>query len=31
MIDINIELDDEVKSYSFPTRWSDVTIEQFAR
>jgi hypothetical protein len=31
MVEINIELDDEVKSYSFPTDWSEVTIEQFSR
>jgi len=31
MIEINIELDDEVKSYSFPTSWQEVTVEQFQR
>lgn len=29
MIDINIELDDELKTYQFPTSWSEVTVEQF--
>jgi hypothetical protein len=29
MIEINIELDDEVKTYEFPTSWSEVTIDKF--
>lgn len=29
MVKINIEVDDEVKEYEFPTEWSDVTVEQF--
>jgi hypothetical protein len=29
MIEVNIELDDEVKKYEFPTNWSEVTIEKF--
>jgi hypothetical protein len=31
MIEINIELDDEVKQYQFPTSWSEVTIDQFGK
>jgi hypothetical protein len=29
MIEINIELDDEVKTYEFPTSWSEVSIDKF--
>jgi hypothetical protein len=29
MIDINVELDNDVKTYQFPTSWSEVTVEQF--
>lgn len=31
MIEINIELDDEVKQYQFPTDWSEVSVEQFGK
>jgi hypothetical protein len=31
MIEINVELDDRVDTYNFPTEWSEVTIEQFGR
>jgi len=31
MIEINIELDEEVKQYQFPTSWSEVTIDQFVK
>jgi hypothetical protein len=31
MIEINVELDDRVETYNFPTEWSEVTIEQFGR
>lgn len=31
MIDINIESDDEVKNYKFPTDWSEVSVEQFGK
>jgi hypothetical protein len=31
MIEINIELDEEVKQYQFPTSWSEVTIDQFGK
>lgn len=31
MIEINIDSDDEVKNYQFPTDWSEVSVEQFAR
>lgn len=30
MIEINVELDEVVKTYSFPTSWSEVTVEQFS-
>ena len=29
MIEINVELDDEVKTYEFPTSWSEVTVDKF--
>jgi len=29
MIDLNIELDEETKTYKLPTSWADVTVEQF--
>jgi hypothetical protein len=29
MIQINVELDEEVKEYQFPTDWSEVTIQQY--
>ena len=31
MININIEIDDEVKSYEFPTSWSEVSVDQFCK
>lgn len=31
MIEINIELDEGIKTYSFPTDWSEVTVEQFQK
>ena len=31
MIEINVELDDRIDTYNFPTEWSEVTIEQFGR
>jgi len=31
MISVQIELEDEVKSYEFPTSWDDVTVAQFTR
>jgi hypothetical protein len=30
MIDINVELDEGVKTYQFPTSWSEVSVEQFS-
>jgi hypothetical protein len=30
MIEINVEIDDSVQTYSFPTSWSEVTVEQFS-
>lgn len=31
MIEINIETDDDLKSYQFPTDWSEVTVEQLKK
>lgn len=31
MITINIEIDEEIKSYDFPTSWEEVSVEQFVR
>ena len=31
MITINIELDEETKTYDFPTSWDEITVEQFMR
>jgi hypothetical protein len=30
MIEINVEIDDSLQSYSFPTSWSEVTVQQFS-
>lgn len=30
MIQINVELDEDIKSYSFPTTWDDLTVEQYS-
>ena len=30
MIQINVEVDEVLKEYSFPTSWSEVTVEQFS-
>lgn len=31
MISVNIELEEETKSYEFPTSWDEVSVEQFMR
>ena len=30
MIEINVEVDEVIKPYTFPTNWSEVTVEQFS-
>ena len=30
MIQINVEVDEVIKPYTFPTSWSEVTVEQFS-
>jgi hypothetical protein len=30
MIQINVEIDEQLKQYEFPTSWSDITMEQFS-
>lgn len=30
MIEINVEVDDVIQSYSFPTNWSEVSVQQFS-
>jgi hypothetical protein len=31
MIEVNIELEEETKTYEFPTSWDEVSVEQFAK
>jgi hypothetical protein len=31
MITINLEIDDQVQSYEFPTNWSEVSLDQFCK
>lgn len=31
MITVNIELEEETKSYDFPTSWDEVSVEQFTK
>ena len=31
MISVNIELEEGIKSYDFPTSWEEVTVEQFVK
>jgi hypothetical protein len=31
MISVNIELEEGIKTYEFPTSWEDVTVEQFTK
>ncbi|NBR99664.1 MAG: hypothetical protein EBT42_04715 [Actinobacteria bacterium] len=30
MIEINVEIDDVIQAYSFPTDWSEVSVQQFS-
>ena len=30
MIEVNIELEEETKTYNFPTSWDEVSVEQLA-